>query len=149
MAFPVPCLALTVAALAGGPDQPGIQYPRLKSALHELREARRELTAAPDVWPGGYKTRAMVATQDAINSVKAILGVTDVAGFRGVDRVPDFYKKLPTYPHLRAALADLREARYELRAAQADFGGLKERALDDIDIAVGDILTLLRAAGKK
>lgn len=146
--------ALAAAAVAGlavapTPAQPGIQYPRLNAALHELRDARQELTAAPDVWPSGYKTRALVATQDAITSVKTILGVPDVAGFRGVDRTPDFYKKQPTYPHLRTALADLREARYELRAAQADFGGLKERALDDIDIAVGDILTLLRAADKK
>lgn len=145
----VAAVALAGLSAAPTPAQQGIQYPRLKAALHELRDARQELTAAPDVWPAGYQSRALLATQDAITSVKTILGVPDVAGFRGVDRTPDFYKKLPNYPHLRAALADLRNAREELRNAQPDFGGLKERALDDIDIAVGDILTLLRAASKK
>src|SRR5262249_43483852 len=62
----------------------------------------------------------------------------------GVDRGPDFYKRFADHPRLRAALQDLREAREELRASRADFGGKKARAIDDIDVAIGDILTLVR-----
>jgi hypothetical protein len=67
-----------------------------------------------------------------------------MGAFRGVDRDPDYYKRYEDHPRLRAALHDLREARQELRTAKADFRGLKDRALDDIDMAIGDILTLIR-----
>lgn len=121
-----------------------VDHPRLRAALQELREARAELKQAPDGWPPGYRDRALESITGAIQSVKTILAVKDVDTFRGVDRDPDYYKQYPTYSHLRAALADLREAREELRAAKADFGGQKEKALDDIDVAVGDIITLVR-----
>lgn len=136
-------LPLTVepgpALAQGRPD-----HPRLRAALHELREARATLLAARDAWPPGYRERATRAIDDAITSVRTILDVKDVASFHGVDRTPDYYKRYADHPRLRAALHDLREARDELRIAKADFRGLKERALDDIDVAIGDILTLIR-----
>ena len=125
-------------------DRDRADHPKLRAALHELREARVELKQAPDTWPPGYKDRAMEAITGAIQSVKTILAVKDVENFRGVDRNPDFYKRFQNHSHLRAALADLREAREELRTAKADFGNHKEKALDDIDVAVGDIITLIR-----
>jgi hypothetical protein len=112
--------------------------------LHELREARASLQKARDTWPPGYKERALTATEDAIQSVRAILDVRDVDTFRGVDRKPDYYKRYQDHPRLRAALQDLRDARDELRAAKSDFRGKKERALDDIDVAIGAILSLIR-----
>ncbi len=33
---------------------------------------------------------------------------------------------------------------WRIAPKQADFGGLKKRALDDIDVAIGDIVTLIR-----
>jgi len=122
------------------------QHPRLRAALHELREARAELVSAKDAWPPGNKERALVAIDNAIKSVRTILAVKEdeFRTFRGVDRDNDYYKRYQDHPRLRAALHDLREAREELRAAKADFGNLKERALDDIDIAVGHIATLMR-----
>ena len=113
-------IVITIVKISGDKVRVGVDAPSDVLVLRDelephaaalapgMREARQELTAAPDVWPAGYKTRALVATQDAINSVKAILGVTDLPGFRGVERTPDFYKKTPVYPHLRAALGDLR-----------------------------------------
>ena len=109
-----------------------------------MREARRALRDAEDAWPRGYRERALQAIDDAINSVKTILQVKDVDNFRGIDRNPDYYKRYRDHPQLRAALEDLREGRAELVAARADVGNLKEQALDDIDVAIGDILTLLR-----
>ena len=143
-------LAVSLGLLAGLSSGPAAaqkqkaDHPRLRAALHELREARRSLQEAKDVWPPGYKDRALASTQDAIQSLKTLLAVKDVDNFRGVDRNPDYYKRFRDHPHLRAALADLRDAREELRTAKADFGDLRERAIDDIDVAIGDILTLIR-----
>jgi len=118
--------------------------PHLRAALHELREARADLQQATDAWPPGYKQRAEHSIDDAIQAVRTILDVKDVNTFRGVDRSPDYYKRYPDHPKLRSALQDLREAREELQTARADFANLNERALDDIDVAIGDILTLIR-----
>ena len=146
-----PGLAALVAVVLFGPAasaQEPANYLRLRAALHELREARATLTVVADEAPNPLKDRALASTQEAIDSLKGILAVKDVKNFRGVDRTPDYYKRYPDHPRLRAALADLREARDELRAAKADFGGLKEKALDDIDVAVGDIISLIRSHTK-
>ena len=121
-----------------------VDHPKLRAALHELREAREALRDARDAWPPGYKQRALASIDDAIRSVQTILAVKDVNTFRGVDRNPEYYKRYKDHAKLRAALDDLRDARMELQSAKADFRGLRERALDDIDVAIGDILTLLR-----
>ena len=127
-----------------GPDRGKVDYPRLRASLQEMREARLALRDANDAWPRGYRERALQAIDDAIDSVRGILQVKDVDNFRGVDRNPDYYKRYKDHPQLRAALEDLRAGRAELVAARADVGNLKEQALDDIDVAIGDILTLLR-----
>ncbi len=117
--------------------------PRLHAALHELIAARRELREARDNWPPGNKERALAAIDDAVRSLRTILAVKD-DNVRGMERGADFYKRFQDHPRLRAALQDLREARQELREARADFGNMKERARDDIDIAIGHIAALLR-----
>jgi hypothetical protein len=143
-------LAAALLALAGTSAAPvaaqdrKVDHPRLRAALHELREARAALGDAKDSWPPGYKERALASTHAAIKSVQTILAVKDVNTFVGVDRDADYYKKYKDHPRLRAALEDLRDARDELRNAKADFRGLKDDALDDIDQAIGDILTLIR-----
>ena len=141
----------TASAQGRGPgsDRGRVDYPRLRASLQEMRDARRALRDANDAWPRGYRERALQAIDDAIGSVKAILQVKDVDSFRGVDRNPDYYKRYRDHPQLRAALEDLREGRAELVAARADVGNLKEQALDDIDVAIGDILTLLRYNQKR
>src|SRR4051812_41094903 len=108
-----------------------VDHPNLRAALHELREARRELNDSRENWPPGHKERAMAALGDGIDSIKTILEVKDVDTFRGVDRNPDYYKRFADHPRLRSALEDLRQARDELRAATSDFRGMKGRALDD------------------
>lgn len=119
-------------------------YPRLRAALHELREAKGELRESRDAWPQGHKERALTALDDGITSLRTILSVNDVNNFHGIDRSPDFYKNFKNYPRLRAALGDLRDARNELHAATADFKGMKERALEDIEVAIGEIVMLTR-----
>lgn len=139
--FAAPLLALFAAP---SPGQPPANHPRLRAALHELREARAHLNDARDAWPPGHKEQAQRAIEDAMSTVQTMLAVKDVNTFRGVDRNPDYYARFRDHPRLRAALADVRDARDELRANKADFGPLRERALDDLDVAAGSIVTLLR-----
>jgi len=135
---------LTLSQTTAATAQQRVDHPHLRAALQELREARAELMAAKDSWPSGYKERAMTSINDALRSVQTILAVKDVDAFRGHERKDDYYKKYSDHPRLRAALDDLREAREELRNAKADYGNKKDRALDDIDVAIGDILVLIR-----
>jgi hypothetical protein len=145
-------VALSVPAVAQGPVGRPVQvradHPNLRAALHELREARRELNDSREAWPPGHKERAMAALGDGMESIRTILEVKDVDDFRGVDRNPDYYKRFPDHPRLRSALEDLRHARDELRGATTDFRGMRERALEDIDVAVGEIVTLMRVSGR-
>ena len=101
------------------------------------------MEAATDNYPPGLKGQALAAIDDAAKSIKVILGVRGDA-FRGLDRNPDYYKRYKDRPRLRSALHDLREARRELESAKADFGDLRERAVDDLDVATGSIVVLLR-----
>ncbi len=149
---PLFAVAVVVATAEPAPAQrpkEKLSHPRLRAALHEMREARQELKLAKDVWPPGYRDRALESIDSAMTSVMTILAIKDVDNFRGVDRNEDYYRRYGTYPRLRAAVQDLRDARDELRAAKADFGNLQERALDDIDIAVGHILVLVRSNNNK
>jgi hypothetical protein len=130
-AFPEPILG-----------QAKVRYPRIHSALHELREARKELSAAKDTWPPGNRDRALASIDQAIQTVKIILAAKN-EDFRGLDRNPDYYKRYSSHPRLRAAMDDLRDAREELRLAAID-PTLQERALLDIDIAIGAIAGLIR-----
>jgi hypothetical protein len=122
--------------------QPPTDYPRLRAALQELREARKELDEARDTWPPGHKEQAMAAINSAIESLKIILAVRG-EDFRGVHRNPDYYNRYPDHRRLRAALDDLRDARQELAGARANFGNQKERALRDIDTAMRHIAKLV------
>src|SRR3954463_16497443 len=88
-------ISSTAFAQGRGPgrDRGQVDYPRLRAALQEMREARRALRDADDAWPRGYRERALQAIDDAINSVKTILQVKDVDNYRGIDRNPDYYKR--------------------------------------------------------
>lgn len=137
----------TLADPSVAPAQPKqkVDHPRLRAALHELREAREYLKTAKDfTWPPGHKERAQTAIDAAIQAIRDILAVKDVDTFVGVDRNPDYYKKYKDRPRLRAALEDVRDARDELKNAKADFGDKREEALDFLDMAAGDLVILIR-----
>ena len=138
---PLLLIGVTAGPAAG---QGKVDHPTLRAALHEMREARNHLKSATDTWPPGEKQRAEAALDAAVQSVKTILAVRDVDTFRGVDRNPDYYARYKDHPRLRAALADIRSARNELQAAVVDVGGNKDRALDDLDVAAGCIVALIR-----
>src|SRR5687768_7863334 len=144
--LPVFTLMWLLASSGPATAQQKLTHPRLRAVLHELREARAVLKDARDTWPQGYKDRALQHIDDAIVTIKTILAVKNVDDFRGVQRSPDYYTRYKDHPRLRAALDDVRDARDELRGTKSDFGGLKDRALDDLDLAAGSIVTLIRYA---
>jgi esterase/lipase superfamily enzyme len=51
------------------------------------------------------------------------------------------------HPHMHHALRELRETRIELKEAAHDFGGHRAKALEAVDVAIGQIDKALRAAG--
>lgn len=151
-------LALVAVLAAAGvataqPAQPRIaqrvDHPRLRAALHELREARKWLSEAKDNFPPGYKERALGSTEAAIEDIRIMLAVKDVNTFVGVDRNDEYYKKYSDSPRLRAALDDLRDARDELKGDKDQVGPKREDILDHIDMAIGDVLTLIRYKPKR
>ena len=74
-------LAITPAVIAAPPASPkptptaappAEQHPHIRAALHELREARRELeTAAHDF--GGHRKEALEAVDNAIRQLQEAL----------------------------------------------------------------------------
>jgi hypothetical protein len=134
-------------------QQKEVNHPRMRAALHELREARKELNNVKDHWPPGYKERALEAINNAIETLRADLAIRDVDNFVGYDRNPDYYTKFKDHPRIRSAVLDLRQARAELESNLATLPegmarDLRLRVLDDIDIALGHILVLLRERKK-
>ena len=145
---------LTAAGLATAqPTQPRqvqkVDHPRLRAALHELREARKWLSDAKDNWPPGYKERALASTQAAIDDIRTMLAVKDVDTFVGVARNDEYYKKYTDHPRLRAALDDLRDARDEVKGDKERVGAAREEIMDHIDMAIGDVLTIIHHKPKR
>ncbi len=160
-------IVVTSVATAQAPADPEpvikIDSPRLRAALYELRLARQSLSESKDIWPLGYRDRALESTHDAIDTVQILLAVKE-KDLIGVERTADYYKKYADHPRLRAALDDLRAARDELKAGavKADkdkepadkekgkkMDPLREQAVDHIEMAIGDILRLIRYQPKK
>jgi hypothetical protein len=108
--FGLTALALALAAPAAAQESGRGENPKLRAALHELREARDNLATSKDTWPPGYRERALASTQEAINTIRTILAVKDLDTFRGIDRDADYYNRYADHPRLRAALEDLRDA---------------------------------------
>ena len=102
--FSLAPVALVLLVSPAAAQERRVDHPRLRAALHELREAKTALTSAKDSWPPGYKERAMSSIDNALKSVQTILAVKDVNTFVGVDRQNDYYTKYKDHQRLRAAL---------------------------------------------
>jgi hypothetical protein len=136
------CGALASVGLhfATATAQQPLRYPKMHAALYELQAAHKELKDSRDSF-GGHRARAILATNEAIVTLKLMLLVR--GDFRLADRDADFYRRHKDNPRLRQALEDLRAAHEELRESN-EFGILKKRGLRDIDRAVEQIDLVLK-----
>ncbi len=135
-----------VVALAFGfvPQAHAQKYPRMVSALGELKEARKEMKEAAIDF-GGHKVKALEAVDNAIEQMdKALRAI-------GIDPVydppkKDVYKAYKNHPYIRHALAELRKARMEMKEAATDFKGHKEKALEATNVAINQLEKALEFA---
>jgi hypothetical protein len=142
--------SLTLLCLAGLTGRATAQQHALHHLHHslwELKDARFEL--AESRWQfGEHKLKAERAMNETINQIELILRHAGDYS-RGTPTRGDLreeYRRYPHHPHLHHALNELRHAHKELSELRHDFGGHKQAAMREIDIAITQIDILLRNA---
>jgi len=135
-------LAGTIAQAQGPKKHPHLH---LHHALWELRDARKELKETKFDF-GAHKEKALQAVNDAIKQLDlALLYKGD--NIKGVPTRGDLkeeYKKYKHHPHLHHALVELKHAHKQLKEAKHTFGGHRENAVRDVNIAINQIEILLK-----
>lgn len=135
------------------------RHPHIRAAIHELREAGKEMKEAAHDF-GGHREEALKATEGAIEQLKICLESAPKAGAGkagkaqgvGAGAGAGLGKMAKTgdgagaakvgagegerHPHIHAALRELHEAARELKEAAHDFGGHREDALKATDHAI-------------
>jgi len=132
------------------------RHPHIRAAIHELREAGKEMKEAAHDF-GGHREEALKATEGAIEQLKicmesapkagagkagktagagAGLGKVVKTGGEGAGAVKAGAGEGERHPHIHAALRELHEAARELKEAAHDFGGHREDALKATDHAI-------------
>ena len=150
-----PAAGLTPATGEGGKHE---RHPHIRAAIHELREAGKEMKEAAHDF-GGHREEALKATDGAIEQLKICLESAPKAGAgkagkaQGAGAGAGLGKVAKTggegagaakvgagegerHPHIHAALRELHEAARELKEAAHDFGGHREDALKATDHAI-------------
>jgi len=146
------CLGFMAAALfallapAGASAQP--KHSNLHKALYDLRDAKRELNDAPDVF-GGHKGKAVEAIDAAILSIEKALATQKDFNFKGIKEKNEKDAKKGDFQRIRNSLDSLREARAELKNGNNNFGGFKEKAVEQIDVAIDRLRAALDFVMKK
>jgi len=110
------------------------RYPHMHLALEHLREARKQLEDAEDIFKG-HKGEALEHVDHAINHIEAGFKEHGEAALPG--HLPPADKLAEErFPHVHRALARLREARAELDSADKIFAGHREKAIEETDHAI-------------
>jgi hypothetical protein len=110
------------------------KHPFLHHAIYEMRQAQDELKKTPNVFEG-HKEKALEALAAAITQTeKALESVGDP--YKGFTPKKEIYADYKNFPHLRHSLVSLKEARTALANAKEDFGGHRDKAIKDIDVAI-------------
>lgn len=120
-------------------------YAHLLSAVYEMREAKTELREEKKHDFGGWRDKAVRDLDIAIEQTeKALRAVKVELKYRAPEgKVYGSYKN---YPHLRHAVVELREAMRELKEEKRhDFGGERDRAIREIDIAIDRLEAAINA----
>src|ERR1700733_8080726 len=94
------------------------KHPYMHRALHEMREAHKELKEAKHDF-GGHREQALRDLDAAIRQTEKALEA--VGGpFKGWVPEKGVYDKYKTHPHLHHALHEMREAHKKMKEADHD-----------------------------
>jgi hypothetical protein len=141
---PIRCL-LAVPVLLGlvslSASAAPAHHSHLQRALHELKEARHELKTARHDF-GGHRAAALVAVDDAIRQLDKL--VAHPHHKRTAANTKAKVSEQKHASHIHHALHELKEARHQLRESKHDFGGIKQRALLDMNFAIEQLEIIVR-----
>jgi len=115
-------------------------------ALHELKEARRDLSQAKHDF-GGHRAAALKAVDFAIHQLELVVKHHAPANKQGAAQ-----KNTPQHhhpSHIHHALHELKEARHELKNSAHDFGGHRAAALQAVDYAIVQLELVVKHHHKK
>ena len=113
------------------------KHPHLHHALYEMREADKELTKTTFDFHDS-KAIAQTALHKAIvETEKALAAAGDP--YRDYQPAQGIYADYNNHPHLRHALHEMRRAHQELKEASHNFGGHKQKAMQDLDVAITEV----------
>ena len=111
-----------------------IKYEHMHKALEHLREARKQLQDAEDIFHG-HKGEALDHVDHAIKHAEE--GLKEQGEAANPTHLPAAIKLAEErFPHVHHALDRLREARSELDSADKIFGGHREKAIEETDHAI-------------
>lgn len=120
-------------------DEDHVRFPHMRRALTRLREARKQLEQAEDIFKG-HREAALDHVDRAIKQCEeALHEQNEKADDVAVTPSPATREGDEKYPHLRHAMRRLREAREQLDAADPIFKGHREQAIDQTDKAIHQI----------
>jgi hypothetical protein len=138
------CLGLLALVSSSQAAALAPKYPRMHESLYELKEVRTQLKEAGHDF-GGHRVKALAAVDEAVVQIeRALNAVGDSYGGFKVD--PERYRTYPNHPHIRHALAILRDTRVELKEAAHDFKGHREKALEAVNYAIEQLELALKFA---
>ncbi len=110
------------------------RHEHMHLALDHLREARKQLEDAEDIFHG-HKGEALDHVDHAIKHIEE--GLKEQGESAMPARLPPAVKlDEKRFPHVHRALDRLREARKELDAADRIFAGHREKAMEEADRAI-------------
>lgn len=107
-------------------------HPRIRAAITELQEARRELEAAGHDF-GGRRKEAIDTIDNALKALREALKYDKES--TGPSSSPQRGER-NSNPHIKAAVRELKAARHELESAAHDFGGRRKEAIEAVDQAI-------------
>ncbi|HXU64762.1 MAG TPA: hypothetical protein VN962_23840 [Polyangia bacterium] len=150
------CCGLVGCMVSAGPPPPPAGpgapvaadngQPRMQAALAALQRADASLQRAV-ANKGGHRERAMQLIRQAMGAVDAGIqfAATHPGAMGGPEAVglpPAIDENVPgaeRQPNMAQAVAELREARQQLREARHDKGGYRVQALNLIEQALGEV----------
>ncbi len=130
----------------GGPVAVDNGQPRMQAAMASLQRAEAALQrATPN--KGGHRERAIQLVRQAMGAVDAGMRwaaehPTEVGAGEGPPMPEPIDQNMPgaeRQPNMARAVAELREARQQLREARHDKGGYRVQALNLIQQALGEV----------